>query len=89
MNLTALSAATTAVTAVVGLFVASLAYRGYRRNDSETMRALAVGVVLVAVVPGVVSTGLPLVADVADATVLVGVLLSHTLGLFAIYRSLD
>ncbi|GCF13560.1 hypothetical protein Harman_14950 [Haloarcula mannanilytica] len=33
-----------AVTAVVGLFVASLAYRGYRRNDAPKMQWLAVGI---------------------------------------------
>lgn len=32
------------VTAVVGLFVATLAYRGYRRNGSAKMRALAIGI---------------------------------------------
>jgi hypothetical protein len=32
------------VTAIVGLFVAMLAYRGYRRNGSEKMRALAIGI---------------------------------------------
>ncbi|WP_052334905.1 MULTISPECIES: hypothetical protein [unclassified Halorubrum] len=34
------------VTAVVGLFVATLAYRGYRRNGSAKMRALAIGIAL-------------------------------------------
>ncbi|WP_367176815.1 DUF7521 family protein [Haloarcula rubripromontorii] len=33
-----------AVTAVVGLFVASLAYRGYWRNDAPKMQWLAVGI---------------------------------------------
>ena len=33
-----------ALTGVVGLFVASLAYRGYRRNDAPRMRWLAVGI---------------------------------------------
>lgn len=89
ISIATLSAAATTLTAAVALFVAALAYRGYRRNDSETMRALAVGIVLVAVVPGVVATGLPLVVDVDDAVVLLGVLLSHTLGLLAIYRSFD
>ncbi|KDS90758.2 hypothetical protein FK85_10580 [Halorubrum saccharovorum] len=37
------------VTAVVGLFVATLAYRGYRRNGSAKMRALAVGIGLLTV----------------------------------------
>lgn len=36
-----------ALTAVVGLFVAGLAYRGYRRNDAPKMRSLAVGIGLV------------------------------------------
>lgn len=36
-----------AVTAVVGLFVALLAYRGYRRNDTRQMLFLAVGIALV------------------------------------------
>ncbi|WP_254272967.1 DUF7521 family protein [Haloarcula marina] len=33
-----------ALTAAVGLFVAALAYRGFRRNDAPKMRALAVGI---------------------------------------------
>lgn len=32
------------LTAIVGLFVAMLAYRGYRRNGSGKMRALAIGI---------------------------------------------
>ncbi|MBX0297245.1 DUF7521 family protein [Haloarcula nitratireducens] len=51
------------LTAIVGFFVASLAYRGYRRNDSAKMRALAVGIALLTT--GVfVAVGL---ADVAGA----------------------
>jgi len=37
------------VTAVVGLFVATLAYRGYRRNGSTKMQALAIGIGLLTV----------------------------------------
>lgn len=51
------------ITAVVGLFVAVLAYRGYRRNGSEKMRALAVGI-------GLLTTGVfvaVLLTDVAGA----------------------
>jgi len=36
--------ASRALTAAVGLFVATLAYRGFRRNDAPKMRALAVGI---------------------------------------------
>ncbi|WP_251343710.1 DUF7521 family protein [Haloplanus halophilus] len=48
------------LTAVVGLFVATLAYRGYRRNDAPQMRALAVGV-------GLLTAGVFLVVTVVDA----------------------
>jgi hypothetical protein len=34
------------VTGLVGIFVAALAYRGYRRNDAPEMRSLAVGIAL-------------------------------------------
>jgi ABC-type spermidine/putrescine transport system permease subunit II len=83
-----LAVVASALTAVVGVFVAYQAYRGYRRNDSDTMRALAVGVILVAVVPFVV---VPVdgLLGLTDAQSLVAVLLSHTLGLAVIYRSLD
>lgn len=78
-----------AITALVGCYVTSLAYRGYRRNDSETMRALAVGVLFVAVVPYAVSVVAAPLLDLTDAQALLGVTLSHTLGLVAIYRSFD
>lgn len=47
------------LTAVVGLFVATLAYRGYRRNNSPMMRSLAIGI-------GLITTGVVLVAVVLD-----------------------
>ncbi|OYR82533.1 hypothetical protein DJ84_10110 [Halorubrum ezzemoulense] len=43
------------ITAVGGLFVAALAYRGYQRNGSTKMRALAVGI-------GLLTTGVFLAA---------------------------
>jgi hypothetical protein len=43
------------ITAVGGLFVAALAYRGYRRNGSTKMRALAFGI-------GLLTTGVFLAA---------------------------
>ncbi|MBV0925178.1 hypothetical protein KTS45_13315 [Halomicroarcula limicola] len=51
------------LTALLGLFVASLAYRGYRRNGSAKMRALAVGI-------GLLTAGVftaVAIADVAGA----------------------
>ena len=82
-----LALAASALTAAVGALVAHQAYRGYRRNDSETMRALAIGVTLLAVAPlAVVSLDGPL--GLTDAEALVAVLLAHTAGLAVIYRSL-
>jgi len=47
------------LTAAVGLFVAALAYRGFRRNSVRKMRWLALGIALL-------TTGAFLVAVVAD-----------------------
>jgi len=52
---------TRGLTAVVGLFVATLAYRGYRRNGSTKMRALAVGI-------GLLTAGVYAAVMLADMT---------------------
>lgn len=75
------------VTALVGCYVTYLAYRGYRRNDSETMRVLAIGVLFIAVGPYVVSYAAAPVLGLTDAQTILGVTLSHTIGLVAVYRS--
>jgi hypothetical protein len=49
------------VTAIVGLFVATLAYRGYRRNGSKKMQALAVGI-------GLLTAGVLVAVLLADVT---------------------
>ena len=49
------------VTALVGLFVAALAYRGYRRSGSAKMRALAIGI-------GLLTTGVFIVVLLTDIT---------------------
>ncbi|RXK49032.1 DUF7521 family protein [Halorientalis pallida] len=77
----------TAATAVVGVFVAALAFRGYRQNDSGVMLALAVGVVAITVVPFLVMELLGPLLALSDAQALVAILLAHTLGLVAIYRT--
>ena len=51
--------ATRALTAVVGLFVAILAYRGFERNDAPKMRSLAIGV-------GLLTTGVFLTVTVVS-----------------------
>lgn len=84
-----LAVAVSALTALVGLFVAYQAYRGYRRNDSETMRALAIGVVFIAVVPFIVLHPVDTLVGFTDAQALVAGLASHVIGLLAVYRSFD
>lgn len=87
MTLETVTTATAALTALVGAYVAALAYRGYRRNDSETMRVLAVGVLFIAVVPYLVSIVAAPLVGLTDAQAILGVTLSHTVGLVALYRS--
>jgi hypothetical protein len=52
---------TRSVTALVGLFVATLAYRGYQRNSSAKMRALAIGI-------GLLTAGVYVAVMLADLT---------------------
>lgn len=88
-TLATLAAAVSALTAVVGTFVAYLAYRGYRRNGSRRMRALAFGIVCIAVVPYLVSNVAGSFVRVTDAAAIVAITLSHTIGLAAIYTTFD
>jgi hypothetical protein len=76
-------------TALLGVAVASLAYRGYRRNDSPVMRGLAIGIVAIAVVPFLVVELLAPLLALTDAQALLGATLSHTFGLLAIYRTFN
>ncbi|SDK44521.1 DUF7521 family protein [Natronorubrum texcoconense] len=87
--LESITALASALTAVVGLFVAHLAYRGYRRNDSQTMRALAVGIVCIAVIPYLILYLFDPVLGLTDAQSLLAITLFHTAGLLAIYRTFD
>ncbi|WP_276272278.1 DUF7521 family protein [Haloarcula litorea] len=80
---------TAALTAVLGAAVAGLAYRGARRNDSGTMRLLAVGVACIAVLPFLVNYGVAPLADLSDAETLLGVLGCFNAGLVAVLYSLE
>lgn len=80
---------TAAVTAVVGAFVAWLAHRGYRRNGSEAMRFLAVGVVCFTVVPFLLTYGAGPALGASDAVTLLGVLVANVAGLLAVLYSLE
>jgi hypothetical protein len=89
VTLATVTAVAAALTAGLGCYVSYLAYRGYRRNDSETMRLLAVGVLFVAVVPYLVSAVAAPLARLSDAQAVLGVTLAHTAGLVALYWSFD
>ena len=89
MVLDALATAGATGTALLGIAVASLAYRGYRRNDSPVMRGLAIGIVAIAVVPFLVVELLTPLLALTDAQALLGATLSHTVGLLAIYRTFN
>ncbi|UIO98726.1 hypothetical protein Hbl1158_09215 [Halobaculum sp. CBA1158] len=81
--------ATAAATALAGTAVTAVAYRGYRRHDSATMRYLAVGIAFVAVAPFCISYGLAPLAGLDDATTLLAVLCANVVGLLALIYSLD
>lgn len=77
-----------ATVAVAGLFVAALAYLGYRRNGSRPMLYLAIGIVLLTAVPVGIDTGLNTLATVTDASILLGVTVAHFFGVVAILYAL-
>ncbi|MFD1641700.1 DUF7521 family protein [Halohasta litorea] len=77
-----------AVTAVVGGFVAIQAYRGYRRYDRRPMLLLAVGVGLLTVGSFGTLTAVDLLGSTSDAVALGSVWSIELLGLLSILRSL-
>ena len=80
---------TAAATAAVGAAVAGLAYQGYRRNDSQAMRFLAVGLFCITVPPFVLTYGVGPLLGADDATTLLAVLLANVAGLLSILYSLE
>lgn len=72
-----------AATAVAGLFVASLAYRGYRRSGSRPMLSLAAGIVLLTAVPVAADYALQTATAATDAEILLVVTASHLAGVAA------
>lgn len=81
--------ATSLATAVLGAVVSSLAYRGYRRNDSGAMLYLALAIVCLTVLPFLISYGLAPLVALSDAATLVGVLGATVAGLLAVLYSLE
>jgi hypothetical protein len=70
--------------AVVGGFVAYQAYRGYRRNDSQAMLSLSIGILLLTTVPFLLTGPLVLLALATPAQAELTTLACRVAGLFAV-----
>lgn len=80
---------TALATALAGVIVAGLAYRGYRRNASPAMFYLAVGILLITVSPFLTSYGVAIALDLSEAVSLLAILGANILGLLSILYSLE
>jgi len=76
------------VTGLLGAAITYRAYQGYRRNRSEPMLYLALGLVLVTVVPPVVSLTLATLTALPGWLVVLAMTGSQTLGLLSVLYSL-
>lgn len=83
-----LIAAFAAATAIAGAFVALLAYRGYRRNESRPMLYLAAGILFLTTIPVGVNYVLVATTTTTDAETLLIIALSHLAGVGAILYAL-
>lgn len=77
-----------AATAIAGLFVASLAFRGYRRNASRPMLYLALGIVFLTTIPVCVDYTLQWITTATEAEILLAITVSHLAGVIAILYAL-
>lgn len=80
--------ATDVLSAIIGLFIAYQAYRGYRRNDSRPMLVIAVGFALALAVPFLLVVLYVAVPFLSEALVAVLSQLSQLSGLIAILYAL-
>lgn len=80
--------ATDILSAVLGIFIAYQAFRGYRRNQSQPMLFIAIGFVLVLAVPFVLLLGMLAIPGVTETTVGLIQQTSQVLGLLAIIYAL-
>ena len=76
------------VIAVVGVFVAYQAYRGYQRNESRPMLFLALGIVLLTAVPASINLGLSSLTTATEAEILLAITVVHLGGVVAILYAL-
>lgn len=76
------------VTIALGLLIAYRAYQGYRRNRSEPMLYLAIGLVLVTAVPPLVSLLLSNLTELPGWLVVLAMTTSQICGLLSVLYSL-
>lgn len=79
---------TAVLSAIIGLFIAYHAYRGYRRNDSRPMLFIAIGFVLVLAFPFLVFLLYAAVPALSVTAVVVVTQVSQVAGLLAILYAL-
>lgn len=76
------------LSALLGLFIAYQAYRGYRRNDSRPMLFISIGFVLVLAVPFLLLVAYLAIPFLTETIVAVLTQLSQVSGLVAIVYAL-
>lgn len=79
---------TFAVTIALGLLIAYRAYQGYRRNQSEPMLYLAIGLIFVTAVPPLVSLLLSNLTELPGWLVVLAMTTSQICGLLSVLYSL-
>jgi hypothetical protein len=77
-----------AATALAGLFVAALAYRGYQRNASRPMLFLAISILFLTTIPVAIDYILQGVTTATEAEILFAITISHLSGVVAILYAL-
>lgn len=77
-----------ALTASLGMLVAYQAYRGYRRNGSEAMGLLALGITCFTGIPFVLSDVVAPALAWSDGLALLSIIVAYNVGLVAILYSL-
>ena len=75
--------------AVVGVVVAGTAYQGYRKHQSQPMRYLAGGILLITTTPFLVSYGLAPLFELSEPMAILAILIANILGLLSILYSLE
>jgi 4-amino-4-deoxy-L-arabinose transferase-like glycosyltransferase len=80
--------ATDVLSALLGLFIAYQAYRGYRRHDSRPMLYIAAGFLLALAVPFLLLVGYLVVPGLPETAVSLATETSQVLGLVAILYAL-